>query len=85
MAIKVFQELKPRYLNYGNIPVTRVWLNNFRFADKMPKAIVEFVDAPFDIKKTFALFAKEKGLSLFEERKLLTGRNPLDCLQSSEK
>lgn len=76
--------MRERYLNYGNIPVTKIWLNNFRQTDKMPRAIIEFVDAPFDIKKTLAKFAMEKGISVFNE-KLLTGKNPLDKLLNIDK
>ena len=84
LALKVFGEMRNRYISYGNIPVTKVWLNNYRQTDKMPRAIVEYIDAPFDIKSTLAMFAKEKGLSIYDEPRLLTGLNPLDKIRSDK-
>ncbi len=78
LALKVFGEMKERYANFKRIPPTTIWLNGFRKGGHMPKAIVEFVDAPFDIKKTLNGFAKEKGLlGLFEDLRV-SGKNPLD-------
>ena len=51
----------------------------------MPKAIVEFVDAPWDIRKTLNGFAKEKGLlGLFEDLRV-SGKNPLDRSSEQQK
>ena len=79
--MKVFGEMRERYAGYGNSPVTRIWLSNFRQTDKMPRSIVEFVDAPFDIRQTLAMFAREKGIDVYSDAKLLTGTNPLDRKQ----
>jgi large subunit ribosomal protein L17 len=46
LALKIFGEMRERYKTSGNIPMTTIWLNGFRRADAMPRAIVEFVDTP---------------------------------------
>lgn len=85
LALKVFGEMRERYATFGRIPPTTIWLNGFRKGDHMPKAIVEFVDAPWDIRKTLNGFAKEKGLlGLFEDLRV-SGKNPLDRPSEEQK
>lgn len=69
LAIKVFGEIKSRYAELpADGPFVRIWRNgnDRHLTHQPPAAILEYVGAPFDIKETLMLFAKERGLTVPE-------------------
>jgi large subunit ribosomal protein L17 len=55
---KLNSDLMNRYKNRAG-GYTRLWLNGHRKGDNAPMAIVELLDAPFDMKDTFAKFLND--------------------------